>query len=55
MIMVMMISLNNEIIIYKRIRNQFNIIEEELFITNEKYDEKMNRINARIEKGEIKR
>ena len=48
-------KINNEIIIYKRIRNQFNIIEEELFITSEKYDEKMNRINARIEKGEIKR
>ncbi|MDC0236039.1 hypothetical protein OAK10_04035 [Candidatus Pelagibacter sp.] len=48
-------KINSEIIIYKRIRNQFNIIEEELFITNEKYDEKMNRINARIEKGEIKR
>lgn len=48
-------KINNEIIIYKRIRNQFNIIEEELFITNKKYDEKMNRINAKIEKGEIKR
>ena len=48
-------KINSKIIIYKRIRNQFNIIEEELFITNEKYDEKMNRINARIEKGEIKR
>ena len=48
-------KINNEIIIYKRIRNQFNIVEEELFITSEKYDEKMNRINARIEKGEIKR
>ena len=48
-------KINNEIIIYKRIRNQFNIIEEELFITNKKYDEKMNKINAKIEKGEIKR
>ena len=48
-------KINNEIIIYKRIRNQFNIIEEELFITNKKYDEKMNKINEKIEKGEIKR
>ena len=48
-------KINNEIIIYKRIRNQFNIIEEELFITNKKYDEKMNKINAKIENGESKR
>ena len=45
---------NNRLIIYKRMRNQFNIIDEELFITNEKYKNKMKIINAMIEKGEIK-
>jgi len=45
---------NNRLVIYKRMRNQFNIIDEELFITNEKYNNKMKIIKAMIEKGEIK-
>ena len=44
----------NKIIIYARLKDQFNIINEELFITNEKYKNKMKLINAMIEKGEIK-
>ena len=45
---------NNKIIIYKRIKNSLNIIEEELFISNEKYQNKMRLIKAKIEKREIK-
>ena len=45
---------SNKIIIYKRIKNSFNIIEEELFITNKKYESEMIIIKAKIEKGEIK-
>lgn len=45
---------NDEIIIYKRIKDQFEIIDEELFITNEENNEKLMKINAKIEKGEIK-
>ena len=46
---------NNKIIIYSRLRNQFNIIQEELFITNKKYKEKMSAIKLMIEKGEHKK
>jgi hypothetical protein len=45
---------NNKIIIYKRIKNSFNIIEEELFITNKKYKNKMKLIKTMSEKREIK-
>ena len=45
---------NNKIIIYKRIKNSLNIIEEELFISNEKYQNKMRLIRAKIENQEIK-
>jgi len=46
---------NNKIIIYSRLRNQFNMIQEELFITNKKYKEKMSAIKLMIEKGEHKK
>ena len=41
-------------IIYSRLKNQFKIIEEELFITNKNFRDKMRLINSKIEKGEIK-
>ena len=46
---------NNKIIVYSRLRNQFNIIYEELFITNKEYKEKMSAIKLMIEKGEHKK
>ena len=46
---------NNKIIVYSRLRNQFNIIYEELFITNKEYKEKMSAIRLMIEKGEHKK
>ena len=45
---------NGDIIIYSRLKNQFKIIEEELFITNKNFSDKMRLINSKIEKGEIK-
>ena len=46
---------NNKIIIYSRLRNKFNTIHEELFITNKKYKEKMSALKLMIEKGEHKK
>jgi len=47
-------KINSDIIIYSRLKNQFKIIEEELFITNKNFRDKMRLINSKIEKGEIK-
>lgn len=47
-------KMNGEIIVYSRLKNQFKIIEEELFITTKKFRDKMKPIIAKIEEGEIK-
>ena len=44
----------DEIIVYKRIINKFKIIEEEIFITNKTYNQKIKKINQEIELGRIR-
>ena len=44
---------NNKIIIYSRLRDRNNIIQESLFITNNKYRKKMYAINKMREEGLI--
>ena len=44
----------NKLIIYKRIFNEENLIEEEVFITNNEYNQKLGEFYNKIEMEEAK-
>ena len=44
---------NNSIIIYKRMFNQENLIEEEIYISNKEYDQKLGEFYNKLEMNEL--
>ena len=44
-----MIHKNNKLVIYKRLLNSENLVDEEIFITNDEYDMKLGEFYYKIE------
>ena len=44
---------NIDVVIYKRLLNEESIIEEEIFITNKTYDEKLGQFYFNLEQAEF--